>query len=82
MGKDCSLCRQSNENTTLHEVEPTSIHYHLLEASVPNDAAETETLTVTDAPCAPEEERIPDPAPTRHDVGYREVIEALVDAVP
>ena len=67
---------QSN-GVQLHEVETTGIHYRLLEESVPNDTAETETLRVTAPLLAPVEEHTPDPPLAQPEAGYREVIEAL-----
>jgi len=61
----------------LHEVESTGIHYHLLEESMPNDAAETSTLMVVAPPLAPEVESFSDPAHTQPDASYAELIEAL-----
>jgi hypothetical protein len=61
----------------LHEVEPTGIHYHLLEESAPNDAAEMETLSVVAPPLAPVEERTLDPAQTTRDASYTALLEVL-----
>ena len=64
-----------------HEVEPAGIHAPLLEASAPNDAAETETRRVTAPPLAPAEKRPPEAPHVTREAGYTAVIEALVIAV-
>jgi hypothetical protein len=61
----------------LHEVESDGIHYHLLEASTPDDVAETETLRIATPRIAPETERPPAPATSPYEAGYTELIEAL-----
>jgi len=61
----------------LHEVEPTGIHYQLLEESTPNNAAETETRSVVALPLAPAEESPLDPAQTTHEAGYTAFVEVL-----
>ena len=61
----------------LHDVESDGIHYHLLEASAPNDAIETETPRVVAPHLAPAGESLPAPAHTQHDAGYMELLEAL-----
>jgi hypothetical protein len=61
----------------LHEIQPNGVHFNLLKASTPDDAAETETLPVVSPHITPTEESPPDPATARHDTGYTKLLEAV-----
>ena len=63
-----------------HRVEPAGIYHHLLEASMLNDAAETEMHRVTAPPLAPAKERPLEAPQATREAGYTAMIEALVIA--